>query len=80
VRVRRKLDGEIASVHGATIPPRPEAQVSLSNAICCQSIRPQIVPMLTYLVSPLTQGTRFSPAQFMSCFLSCSLCYIGKKL
>ena len=34
VPIGSKLDGEIARVHGATIPLQPEAQMALPHAVC----------------------------------------------
>ncbi len=74
-----KLYREVAHVHGAAIPFQLETEVLLTDAIVRQSMRPQIVPLLTEPVVSLAYGPCLPPAQAMSCFLALSLCYPGKE-
>ena len=49
------------------------------HAIFRQRIGPQIVPLFTHPIPPLAHCPSLPPAEFMSCLLSCNLCYTGKE-
>jgi hypothetical protein len=72
-----KLDHKIEHIHRPAIPFQPETDVLLSDAIFRQRIGPQIVPTLAHQVSPLAHGPSLPPAELVSRFIFCSMCYMG---
>ena len=79
VDVGRKLDGEVAPIHGAAIPFQPEPHMPLPDPIVRQRIRPQVVPLLIDPVAPFALRAGFPPTQGMVWLLSCRLGEMCKK-
>ena len=78
VGIGRKLDGQVAPVHGAAIPFQPEPQVPLTSSIVRQCIGPQVVPLFVDPVAPFAlRGS--SMAQSMVWLLACCLREPSKK-
>jgi hypothetical protein len=74
-----KLDGEVTRVHRLAIPFQLETQGLLSYSRFRKRIWPEIVPLLTHPVASLAYSSSLPPAESMSCFIFCSLCYASEE-
>ncbi len=74
-----KLDGQIPSIHGASIPLQPETDLLRTDAIFRQGIGSEIVPLLPYPVASLAHRPGLPPTQFLFRFLPSGLCQTGEE-